>query len=90
MLGNCIKKRKTSFIMVNFWAICAKCRHRFIASEMIGCVHGRSDECPKCHSSKYNYDMHLTKQEKDKLDADIKNNIDFLYRGRVNKKKQDY
>jgi hypothetical protein len=39
---------------------------------MVACVGGRGDGCPRCGSKKYEYIRSLTREEKVKLERDVR------------------
>jgi len=82
----CVRKPKASFIVRRFWAKCLKCGHKFIAYEMIGCVHSRGDKCNKCGSEKYEFVKSLTPEETAKIEADLSGFLASTLRERIRKR----
>jgi len=68
----CVRKIRSSFSVVSFWAKCLKCGHLFIAHEMVACCGGRGDVCDKCGSKRYKSVRSLTQEEKRKIEKDVR------------------
>lgn len=79
----CVRGLRSSFVIRSFWARCLKCGHLFIATVMIGCVHGRGDNCHRCGSKRYEFVRSLTSEEKAKLEKDVRDFSDRILRHRM-------
>jgi len=82
----CVRKPRSSFSVVRFWARCLKCGHEFIAQEMVACCGGRGDACDKCGSKKYKPIRSLTPSEKGKTERDLSEFLASTLRGRIRKR----